>query len=533
MAQGYARASRKPGVVLVTSGPGTTNIVTPLQDALKDGTPLVVFSGEVSTHVMGTDAFQEADVIGITGPCTKWNTVVRDIRDLPTRINDAFRIATSGRHGPVLVALPKDITSAVLEAPVHPRSSHDPKPDILGIRADHRVVDQSPAIERCADLINRAQNPVIYAGNGLFSCAEGPEVLAQLAETACIPVATSLLGLGSFDEYDSKSLGMLGMYGTAYANNAIQEADLVIALGARFDDRAIGDPDGFAPVAKAAGKDQRGGIIHFEIHPPHINKTIQCDEIVQGDVTASLTKLLPHLRKVKSRPEWMDRISGWKKTFPIKPTLPQHTARISPELIILQLSKLTDKLSNRVIVTTGVGSHQMWAAQFFRWSRNRSLITSGGAGTMGFGVPAALGAQVAQPDATVIDIDGDASLSMSLSEMCVAAEFGINIKILVLNNEEQGMITQWQDLDYDKRYSHSHQRNPDFVKVADGMGIKAQRLDAASDIEDKLQWFISSEGPVLLEVKVEDKVPVLPWAPPAKALDEMITSADQIGGSKK
>ncbi|CDM31741.1 Acetolactate synthase, large subunit, biosynthetic [Penicillium roqueforti FM164] len=534
MAQGYARTSRKPGVVLTTSGPGATNLITPLQDALKDGTPLVVLTGEVPTYAMGTDAFQEADVIGITGPCTKWNTVVRDIRDLATQINDAFRIAMSGRPGPVLVALPKDVTSAVLETPARVASSQClPKLNNPVLRFDALKANRSASIKRSADLINKAERPVLYAGNGVLSCAEGPKVLAQLAETACIPVATSLLGIGCFDENDPKSLQMLGMHGTAYANKAIQAADLVIALGARFDDRAIGDPDRFAPVARAAGKDQRGGIIHFEIHPPHINKIIQCNEFVQGDVTAGLTELLHHVQKVESRPEWMGQISKWKKTFPIKPTPPKQMTQISPECVIRLLSDLTEKLSKQTIITTGVGSHQMWAAQFFRWTANRSLITSGGAGTMGFGLPAAIGAQVARPDAMVIDIDGDASLSMSMQEMAVAAEFGINIKILVLNNNEQAMVTQWQALDYDKRYSHAHQRNPDFVKVADGMGIKAQRLDAVSDITDKLEWLIRSEGPALLEVKVEEKVPVLPWVTPGKALDEMIINASQIDTSRK
>ncbi|GLI81955.1 acetolactate synthase, mitochondrial [Penicillium ochrochloron] len=533
MAQGYARASRKPGVVLTTSGPGATNLITPLQDALKDGTPLVALTGEVPTYAIGTDAFQEADVIGITGPCTKWNTVVRDVRDLAPQINDAFRIAMSGRPGPVLVALPKDVTSAVLEAPARIASQCLPKFNNPIFRSDALKANQSASIKRCAELINKAQRPVLYAGHGVLSSAEGPKLLAQLAKIACIPVATSLLGIGCFDEHDPKSLKMLGMHGTAYANKAIQAADLLITLGARFDDRAVGDPDRFASVARAAGKDQRGGIIHFEIHPPHINKTIQCNEVVQGDVTASLTELLPYIRKVENRPEWMGQISKWKETFPIKPTPPKQVTQISPESVIMLLSDLTEKLSKRTIVTTGVGSHQMWAAQFFRWSVSRSLITSGGAGTMGFGLPAAIGAQVARPDAMVIDIDGDASLSMSMQELAVAAELGINIKILVLNNNEQGMVKQWQALDYDRRYSHSHQRNPDFVKVADGMGIKAQRLDAVSDIAARLEWLICSEGPALLEVKVDQKVPVLPWVTPGKALDEMIISSSQIGTTRK
>ncbi|KAF9888638.1 Acetolactate synthase, mitochondrial [Aspergillus nanangensis] len=538
MAQGYARTSKRPGVVLTTSGPGTTNLITPLQDALKDGTPLVVLTGEVSTHAMGTDAFQEADVIGITGPCTKWNTVVRDIRDIPARLNDAFRIAISGRQGPVLVALPKDVTSAVLEVPKTPVSIVSYHRDssewnIPNTPSGPCAADRLANITRCAALINKSQNLVIYAGNGVLSSEGGRAALAQLAETACIPVATTLLGIGCFDEQDPKSLGMLGIHGTACANKAVQQADLIIALGARFDDRAIGDSNQFAPVARAAGKDGRGGIIHFEIHRPHINKVIQCDITVHGDVMTGLAELLPLLKGVRNRPEWLGQISNWKSAFPVKPATPRQLTRISPELVILRLSELTARIRKRIIVTTGVGSHQMWAAQFFHWTDDRSLITSGGAGTMGFGLPAAMGAKVAQPSALVIDIDGDASLSMSLHEMATAAEFGIDIKILVLNNEEQGMVTQLQDLDYEKRYSHTHQRNPNFVHVATGMGIKAQRLDVVSEIEEKLQWLIDSEGPALLEVRVEDKVPVLPWVIPGKALDEMIMDVVQIGAAKE
>ncbi|KAJ5712748.1 Thiamine pyrophosphate enzyme C-terminal TPP-binding [Penicillium malachiteum] len=504
MVQGYARISKKVGVLLVTSGPGATNLVTPLQDALKDGTPLVALTGEVPTYTMGTDAFQEADFIGITTPCTKWNRVVPDIRDLPAQMNDAFRIATSGRPGPVLVVLPKDVTTAVLEDPIRLNSFQSiPTLDCPLLESKLFKANRSASIQRCAELINQAQRPVIYA------------------------VTTSLLGLGCFDERDPKSLPMLGMHGTVYANKAIQAADLILALGARFDDRAIADPTRFAPATKEASKEQRGGIIHFEIHPPHINKAIQCDEFVLGDVTTALTELLPYFQKVESRPEWMGQISDWKKTYPMQPTIPLD-AKISPEYVIMLLSELTEKTNKRTIITTGAGSHQMWAAQYFRWTGNRSLVTPGGAGTMGFGIPAALGAQIAEPDAMVIDIDGDASLGMSLHEMASATECGLPIKILVINNNVQSMITQWQDLYFGKRHFGVHQRNADFVNVADGMNFKAQRVDATADVQAKLEWFIHSEGLVLLDVKVNDKVPVLPWVPTGKSLDEMMIDASQL-----
>ncbi|KAJ5714880.1 Thiamine pyrophosphate enzyme C-terminal TPP-binding [Penicillium malachiteum] len=440
---------------------------------------------------MGTDAFQEADIIGFTTPCTKWNMVVRDIRDLPAQMNDAFRIAMSGQSGPVLVALPKDVTSAVLEDAIRltPFQSIPTVVYCPVLQSDVFKANRSASIQRCAELINVAQKPVIYAGQALLMRTEGRRVLAQLAETACLPVTASLLGLGF------------------YANKAIQTADLILTLGPRFDDRAIGDPTRFAPAARKAGKEQRGGILHFEIHPPHINKAIKCNDFVLGDVTEVLTELLPYFQKVESRPNWMGQISDWKKTYPMQATIPQST-NISPKYAIMLLSELTEMTNKRTIITTGAGSHQMWTAQYFRWTGNCSLVTSGGAGTMGFGIPAAVGAQLAEPDAMVIDIDGDASLSMSLHEMASAVERGLPIKIL--------------------RHVGVHQRNPDFVKVADGMGFKAQRLDAMADIEAKLEWFIHSEGPVLLDVQVDDKIPVLPWVPTGKSLDEMIIDAIQL-----
>jgi len=447
MAEGYARASGKPGVVLVTSGPGATNVVTPMQDALMDGTPMVVFCGQVVTTAIGSDAFQEADIVGISRACTKWNVMVKDIAELPRRINEAFEIATTGRPGPVLVDLPKDVTGGKLQRPIPISSALPTHPSAATLAA--REVSRKQlenTIQRSANLINIAKKPVIYAGQGVLGSPEGPKLLKELADKACIPVTTTLQGLGGFDETDPKSLHMLGMHGSAYANMSMQEADLIIALGARFDDRITGSLGRFAPQAKAAAAEGRGGIIHFEIMPKNINKVVQATEAVEGDVATNLATLVPLVKPVSSRPEWFAQINDWKARFPWAYEKEGPNGKIKPQTIMTTLSKLTDPIKDKTLITTGVGQHQMWAAQHFRWKYPRTMITSGGLGTMGYGLPAAIGAKVARPDCLVIDIDGDASFSMTLTELSTAAEFNIGVKIVVLNNEEQGMVTQWQSL---------------------------------------------------------------------------------------
>jgi acetolactate synthase-1/2/3 large subunit len=377
-------------------------------------------------------------------------------------------------------------------------------------------------IKRSAHLINIAKKPVIYAGQGILALPEGPAILKELADKACIPVTTTLQGLGGFDEEDPKSLHMLGMHGSAYANLAMQEADLILALGARFDDRITGVVAKFGPQAKAAAAEGRGGIIHFEIMPKNINKVVQATEAVEGDVATNLASMMPLVNPVSERPEWFAQIVDWKKRFPWAYEKEGANGFIKPQTVIATLSRLTHPVKDNTVITTGVGQHQMWAAQHFRWRYPRTMITSGGLGTMGFGLPAAIGAKVARPEALVIDIDGDASFCMTLTELSTAAEFNIGVKILILNNEEQGMVTQWQTLFYEDRFSHTHQKNPDFVKLSEAMGVKADRVSKPEELEAKLQWLIDQEGPTLLEVVVDRKVPVLPMVPGGSALHEFL-----------
>lgn len=526
MAEGYARASGKPGVVLVTSGPGATNVVTPMQDALSDGTPMVVFCGQVVTAAIGSDAFQEADVVGISRACTKWNVMVKNVAELPKRIKEAFEIATTGRPGPVLVDLPKDVTAGILRRPIPMQSTLPTHPSAASIAARELARRQlDGAIQRVAELIKKSKKPIIYAGQGILASPEGPKLLKELADKASIPVTTTLQGLGAFDELDPKSLHMLGMHGSAYANLAMQEADLIIALGARFDDRVTGSIGKFAPQARAAAAEGRGGIVHFEIMPKNINKVVQATEAVEGDVSTNLAFLVPHVEPVSERPEWFAQINAWKKRFPL-----DHYEKetpdglIKPQQFIEKLSKLTAHKKSETIIATGVGQHQMWAAQHFRWRYPRTMITSGGLGTMGYGLPAAIGAKVAKPESLVVDIDGDASFNMTMTELGTAAQFNIGVKVIVLNNEEQGMVTQWQSLFYEDRFAHTHQKNPDFVRLSEAMGVQARRCARPEDVDESLEWLINGtgDGPALLEVITDKKVPVLPMVPAGAALHDII-----------
>ncbi|RKF76884.1 Acetolactate synthase catalytic subunit, mitochondrial [Golovinomyces cichoracearum] len=526
MAQGYARASGLPGVVLVTSGPGATNVITPMQDALSDGTPLVVFSGQVPTTAIGSDAFQEADIIGISRACTKWNVMIKNVAELPRRIKEAFSIATSGRPGPVLVDLPKDVTAAVLRKAIPMSSTLPTLPSHASKAAQIKMRKQlEETISRVARLINISKKPLIYAGQGIVNEADGPALLKILADRASIPVTTTLQGLGGFDELDDKSLQMLGMHGSAYANLAVQEADLIIALGARFDDRVTGNLSKFAPQAKAAAAESRGGIVHFEILPKNINKVVKATEAVEGNVADNLKILNPQIepRSMTDRKEWFDQIKLWKSKYPLSAyEKAGRCGLIKPQTVIEELSNLTAHRKNETIITTGVGQHQMWSAQHFRWRHPRTMITSGGLGTMGYGLPAAIGAKVARPDALVIDIDGDASFNMTLTELSTAKQFNIGVKIIVLNNEEQGMVAQWQNIFYEDRYAHTHSENPDFLKLADAMGIQGRRCVLPEDVVKSLTWLIESKGPALLEIVTDRKVPVLPMVPGGMGLHEFL-----------
>ena len=394
MAEGYARVSGKPGVVLVTSGPGATNVVTAMQDALSDGIPLVVFTGQVATSAIGSDAFQEADVIGISRSCTKWNVMIKDVAEFPRRINEAFKIATSGRPGPVLVDLPKDVTAGILRTPLPFKATTPGRP--LGLPKnpllpkDEISIDML-AIKEAADLINGAQRPIVYAGNGVLSSPLGPVLLAKLSEIGNIPVTTTLQGLGAFDESSERSLHMLGMHGSAYANLAIQNADVIIALGARFDDRVTGKIDTFAPGARAAAASGRGGIIHFEIQPKNVNKVVEAQIPILGDVVAGLNALAPLIRSPASsgtagaRDKWLSEIKEWKSKYPFTYDASKPNDHMKPQEVIEELDRQLSagrdgKWKEETVITTGVGQHQMWAAQHYRWKVPRSMVTSGGLG---------------------------------------------------------------------------------------------------------------------------------------------------------
>ncbi|KAI0345110.1 acetolactate synthase [Trametopsis cervina] len=526
MAEGYARVTGKPGIVIVTSGPGATNVITPMQDALSDGIPLVVFTGQVATSLIGSDSFQEADVIGISRACTKWNVMVKDISELPRRINEAFKIATSGRPGPVLVDLPKDVTAGVLRTPLPYKNTTPGTP--LGLPTNPlQSHTQTPTdlllIKQAADMINKAERPLIYAGNGVLSSPLGPKLLRQLAKQGNIPVTTTLQGLGAFDELDDLSLHMLGMHGSAYANLAMQEADVIIALGARFDDRVTGKVDTFAPAARAAAAQGRGGIIHFEIMPKNINKIVDAQIPVMGDVIANMASLVQLIRP-SPRLRWFEDIKEWKEKFPFTYVKSEPGALMKPQQVIEELDRQTADKKEDVIVTTGVGQHQMWAAQHYRWRHPRTMVTSGGLGTMGFGLPSAVGAKVGAPNKIVVDIDGDASFSMTAMELQTASQHDIGVKVIVMNNEFQGMVQQWQDLFYDQRYAHTRMVNPDFIKLAESMHVHAIRCVTAEELPAKMKEFLEypNNKPVLMECLVSTSEHVFPMVPAGKALHEQL-----------
>ena len=496
MADGYARSTGKVGVVVATSGPGATNLVTGLATANMDSVPMVAFTGQVRSSLMGNDAFQEADTRGITRPVTKYNSLVADVSDLGRVIREAFYIAQTGRPGPVLVDITVDAAAAILGEP----------PDLaMSLPGYSPAVQIDPAeVAAAADLINAAKRPVILAGGGAIG-AQAVKELNRLAEKADAPVTTTLLGLGCIDEQSPLALKMLGMHGTATANFAVQECDCLISVGARFDDRVTGKLETFAPNAK---------IVHIDIDPTSIGKSVPVDAGVVGDAKAVLKKLLPRIQQ-KTHRAWRKKVRDWQANHPLAY---EADGDIKPQEVIENLGDMTD---HDAIVVTGVGQHQMWAAQHYGWRRPRQIITSGGLGTMGFGVPAAIGAAIGNPGRTVVDIDGDGSFCMTMVEVLTAVRYNVPAKFIVLNNGFLGMVRQWQELFYDRRYSSVHTDSPDFAQVAEAFGARGIKVTGRSELADALNETLTHDGPVVLDVHVAAEENVYPMVAAGKALHEM------------
>ncbi len=499
MADGYSRATGKVGTVIVTSGPGATNLTTALATAYMDSIPMVAISGQVATAAIGNDAFQEADVVGVTRPVTKYNVLVKDVRDLPRTIREAYFIARTGRPGPVLIDLPKDVQVTAMEI------EDNGELNLPGYRP--RSKGNMRQIKLAAEAINGAERPVLYVGGGVILSGAAEE-LRQLARQGNIPVTTTLLGMGAIDEVADEKLAlhMLGMHGSAYANYAVQGCDLLIAVGARFDDRVTGKLEAFAPHAK---------IIHIDVDPSSIAKSVEVDIPVVGDARAVLVEMLP-LIQYRERSAWFEQIAQWKKRYPF--AYQQKDGVIKPQQVIERISRHTD---GQAIITTGVGQHQMWTAQFYRWRFPRQMITSGGLGTMGYGLPAAIGAAVGCPNRTVIDIDGDGSFLMTANELATAAQYNIPVKVVILNNHFQGMVRQWQELFFEKRYTATEMVNPNFARLADAYGCKGLELRDPKDVPDVIAEMLKTPGPVVVDAHVEREENVYPMVAVGKSLHEM------------
>ncbi len=510
MAEGYARATGKPGVLLVTSGPGATNTVTAIVDAYMDSTPMVILTGQVPTHLIGNDAFQEADVMGITRPCTKYNILVKDVNDLAQAIKEAFYIASSGRPGPVLVDLPKDVVQAKTEFKY---------PEKVSIRSYSPILKGNKwQIKQAADEIVKARRPVIYTGGGVLHSAAWQE-LCELAEMTRIPVTSTVMGLGGFPGRHPLFLGMLGMHGTYWANMAMHDADLIIAIGSRFDDRVTGKTALFAPHAR---------IIHIDIDPTSIHKNIKVHIPIVGDVKLVLKDLNQVLRagesgganngSVERLSAWISQIEKWKREHPL--TYAQGETVIKPQYVIEKIYQMTQ---GNAIVTTDVGQHQMWAAQFYKFDRPRTFINSGGLGTMGYGLPAAIGAQVACPSERVVCISGDGGVVMNIQELATAVQYHLPIKVAIINNKYLGMVRQWQQLFYNGRYSSSYMGDtPDFVKLAEAFGVVGLRATRVAEVETVLQTAFATPGPVVIDFVVDEQENCYPMIPAGAGHNEMV-----------
>jgi acetolactate synthase-1/2/3 large subunit len=513
-AEGYARSTGRPGVVLVTSGPGATNSVTGITDALMDSIPLVVICGQVPTHLIGTDAFQECDTVGITRPCTKHNYLVKDVADLPHVLHEAFKIATSGRPGPVVIDVPKDVqfASGLYVGPDKARSSHN----------YHPRLDGDPAkIAEAVALIAAARRPILYTGGGVINA--GPDASAALREFARLtgaPVTSTLMGLGAFPASDPAWLGMVGMHGAWESNHALHDCDVLVAIGARFDDRVTGRLDAFSPGSKR---------IHIDVDPSSIGKVVRTDIGIVGDAGRVLEAMIGAWKRGRHAPNgralkaWWAQIDAWRarRGFAYRPS----PTLIKPQYAVERLYQLTR--GRDVYITTEVGQHQMWAAQFFRFEEPNRWMTSGGLGTMGYGLPAAVGVQAAHPESLVIDVAGDASVQMTMQEMSTAIQYDLPIKVFILNNEWMGMVRQWQQLLHGERYSHSYSASlPDFVKLAEAYGAVGLRAEHPDELDQAIQRMIETPGPVIFDCRVERAENCFPMIPSGKAHNEMLLGED-------
>ncbi|MEE8190745.1 MAG: biosynthetic-type acetolactate synthase large subunit [Candidatus Scalindua sediminis] len=497
-ADGYARATGKVGVCIVTSGPGATNLTTAIATASMDSVPLVAITGQVKTHLIGSDAFQEADITGITRPITKHNYLVKDIKELARVVKEAFYIASTGRPGPVVIDLPVDVTTDTWDGDI------PEKVDLPGYKPAYE--GNMRQIKITAEAINRSKRPVVYAGGGVIS-SNSSKQLIELAEKANLPVNTTLLALGAFPEDSELALGMLGMHGTVPANYAVHESDLLIAIGARFDDRITGKIDEFAPQAR---------IIHIDIDPTSISKNIRVDIPVVGDAKHILTELIKHVNYV-DRKEWFEKISEWKKKYRLSYNSTNDV--VKPQYVVEQICQAT---KGKAIITTEVGQNQMWAAQFYTYTEPRSFLSSGGLGTMGFGFPAAIGAQLGCPDKIVIDIAGDGSFQMNIQELSTAVNYKLPVKVAILNNGYLGMVRQWQEMFHDKRYSHTRlDGNPDFVRVAEAYGAAGFLVEKKEDVRPVIEKAISINGPVVIDFRVDPEENVFPMIPAGQAISQI------------
>ena len=511
-AEGYARSSGKPGVVLVTSGPGATNVVTALTDAYMDSVPLVCISGQVPTHLIGTDAFQECDTTGITRPCTKHNWLVKDVKDLSKVMHEAFKVATTGRPGPVLIDIPKDIQFAKIKY-------SKPKKEKKLNGKMHNKFSKSE-VEELINLISKAKKPIIYSGGGVINSGpKASESLREFARLIGFPVTSTLQGLGAFPGDDNQFIGMLGMHGTYEANNAMHDCDLLINIGARFDDRITGKIDEFSPNSKK---------VHIDIDPSSINKIIKVDLAIVGDVNEVLKSAIKNINKKKNGlknsnkqriAKWWEQIQKWRTKDSLGFINSEKT--IKPQHAVQRLYELTK--NQDTYITTEVGQHQMWAAQHYKFNKPNRWMTSGGLGTMGYGLPAAVGVQIAHPDKLVIDIAGEASVLMTMQEMSTAVQYNLPIKIFVLNNQYMGMVRQWQELLHEKNYSESYSEAlPDFVKLAEAYGCKGIKVDNPRDLDDKIKEMIDHNGPVIFDCQVDPNENCFPMIPSGKPHNQMI-----------